>query len=72
MECSGEVEFWRGLFFLIASVTFAILVVPQLSELLARWLHAHAIALAAWYKVTRAAIRAYRKIHQTVMEETAQ
>jgi hypothetical protein len=68
----GELEFWRALFMLVAMVLVATLAVPQLSELVARWLHAHAVALAAWYKVTRAAGRTYRRIHHAVMEEMGQ
>jgi hypothetical protein len=68
----GQVEFWQALFMLIAIATFAVLAVPALADWVARWLHAHSIALTAWYKVMRAATRAYRRIHQTVMEETAQ
>jgi hypothetical protein len=74
MGCNlqGQVEFWQALFVLLSIATLAVLAVPAFADRVARWLHAHSIALTALYKVMRAAIRAYRRIHQTVMEETAQ
>ena len=72
MSCTGELELWRALLLLIVTAMFTILTVPAMAEWVARILHAHAIALTAWYRVTRAACRAYRRIHQNVMEETAE
>lgn len=68
----GEVEFWRTSFLMLGLAWLLILLLPPLSEWLARTLHSHAIAASAFYKVLTAGVRAYRRVFGRVMEETAE
>ncbi len=66
----GEIQFWHALSVLLTLAGLLTLVIPALSELLARGLHSHAVAVSVFYRLVAVAGREYRRVWDEVMEET--